>query len=101
MSAMARVPHTAGNKTRYQVDYSNWLDEGATLSTAVNACSVALDASTPVTDVTLSGLQVTSTHLYFFVQGGSVSEVFTVDVMITDSRGEIANDTVDFFVIAP
>ena len=92
--------HTAGNKIRYTVDYSSWLDTGATLSTVLNACSVALAAPAPA-DVTLSGLQVNADHLYFFVAGGSVSEAFTVNVTVTDSRGEIDVATIGFSVIAP
>lgn len=98
--SIARRPHTAGNKIRYTVDYSNWLESGATLSTVTNACQVSLVAGAPA-DIMLSGLQVNSDHLHFFVAGGTVSEVFTVQVSITDSRGEIDISDVDYFVIAP
>lgn len=100
MPILAQKPHIAGNKIRYRVDYSNWLDTGATLSTVTNACTVALAAGAPA-DVTLTGLQVNSDHLYFFVSGGSAGETFAVIVSITDSRGEIDNASVAFFVVTP
>ncbi len=90
---------TAGNKIRYRLDYSNWLEDGSTVASG----TATLVAQTPaITDVTISGVLVDPTgHLVFFVQGGSVNETFTVAVQATDSRGEIKNDTIAFTVIAP
>lgn len=96
---LARKPHAAGDKIRYEVDYCNWLVAGDTLTVA--GSGVALSPGSAVIDVTISGVLVTADHIYFFVQGGSISEVFTVTVTAEDSRGEITIDTVDFFVIAP
>lgn len=95
---LARKPHGAGDSIRYEIDYSNWLAEGDTLSATPGDCTVVL---TGTTSATADQLQVMSQHLYFFVNGGEVSEIFTVTVTIQDSRGETAIDTVDFFVIAP
>ncbi len=96
---LGRIPFSAGSKIRYEVDYSSWLVEGDTLASL--GTSVVQAVTTPlVTDVIISGVQVVSDHLYFFVSGGTVSEVFTVTVTATDSRNEIAIDTIDFFVVA-
>lgn len=92
--------HTTGNKIRYFVDYSNWLETGETLSPAGN--TVTMDPLTAtVTDITISGLQVTPTELIFFVAGGTLNEEFTLDVHAETSRGEKKNDTLAFTVTAP
>jgi hypothetical protein len=92
--------HGAGNKTRYEVDYFNWLQEGRTLSPN-NGFSAALADGSTVTDVTVDQVSVTSTKLFFWVSGGSINEAFTVQTQVTDTLGEIVNDTVDFTVVAP
>lgn len=90
--------HTAGNKTRYEVDYIDWLDDGRTLaSTGFSAAPVAPAPA----DVTLSSVSVTADKLYFFVVGGSVNEAFTVQIQVTDTLGEIVIDTVLFTVVQP
>lgn len=94
---LGRKPHTAGAEIRYEVDYSNWLAEGDTLS---QTCTVS-NATPAVTDVTVNGLVIMTQHLYFFVRGGTVGEVFTVQVTVKDSRGETDIDTIEYFVIAP
>lgn len=91
--------HTAGNTRRFQIDYSNWLEEGESLSsgTVVKPPGVALP------DITLSPAAsvLNSTHLLFTMAGGSANEAFTLNVQITNSRGEVKNDTVGFTVVAP
>jgi len=92
--------HTAGNTTRYAVDYSNWLDEGVTLvSTSGHA---VLDPTTAAPDVVITNVSIVpSGQLIFFVLATVVNETFTIDVQITDSRGEVKNDTCNFRVVAP
>jgi hypothetical protein len=91
--------HTAGNKTRYFVDYSVWLDEGVSLSSATVVLDPAFTAT--VTDITLTSVLCLPSHqVSFFMQGGSVNENFTLDVQVVDSRGEIKNDTLGFTVVA-
>lgn len=92
--------HTAGNKTRYEIDYDEWLDEGRTINQSVGF-SAALVAGSTVTDVTVGTASVTASKLYFWVQGGSVNEAFTAQVQITDTLGEIVIDTVNFNVVSP
>jgi hypothetical protein len=92
--------HTAGNKTRYEIDYEDWLDEGRTIQSS-SGFSAALAAGSTVTDVTVGQVSVTSTKLYWFVSGGSINEAFTVQVQITDTLGEILIDTVNFTVDPP
>jgi len=93
--------HTAGNTTRYAVDYSNWLDEGVSLTPA--SATVVLDpASAAATDVVITAVTITpSNHVVFFLHATVLNETFTLDVQVTDSRGEIKNDTCSFRVVAP
>lgn len=90
--------HTAGNATRYEVDYSYWLEYGRTLKGT--AFSAAIQG-TPPADVTISAVSVTADQLYFLVSGGSVNEVFTVQVQVSDTLNEVVIDTIDFTVVAP
>ena len=93
-------PHTAGNHKLFKIDYSNWLPDGVSLSTATVVLSAAFTAT--VTDVTISNVvTLPSHHVSFMLIGGSVNETFTLDVQVTDSRGETKNDTVGFRVVAP
>ena len=93
-------PHTAGNGIRYEIDYSDWLEDGMNLTSATVSLS-ALFAAT-ITDITISGVGTLPSHRVVFVlSGGSANENFTLDVKVTDSRGEIKNDTVGFSVVAP
>ncbi len=98
---LARKPHTVGDRIRYEIDYSNWLAEGDTLVDTDPSDVTVVVSTEGIDDVTISDVQVMTQHLYFFVEGGSEGETFTVTVTITDSRGEVAIDTIDFFVVAP
>lgn len=93
---MRSIAHAAGNHIRYEIDYSDWLREGDTLTTV----TVVMDPTTPTADVVISGILVAQGHKAFFMlAGGSVNETFTLDVQATDSRGEITNDTIKFTII--
>lgn len=91
--------HTAGDTTRYIIDYSQWLDEGVTLS----AATIVTDPTTPTPDITIASVTVLPDHgrVSFVLAGGSVNETFTLDTQVTDSREEVKNDTIRFSVIAP
>lgn len=103
---IARKTFSAGASIRYFVDYSYWLQEGRTLNETLGACTATLIAdpdisnSTIPTDVTVNQIQVTSDKLYFFVNGGSINETFTVQVQAKDTLGEIIIDTIEFAVLA-
>lgn len=101
MSNLGRRSFTAGNKTRYVIEYADWLLDGESLASG----TVVLDPdfTATVTDVTISAVAVNNSAdaLIFFLEGGSVEEIFTLDVQVTNSRGEIKNDTIEFFVVDP
>lgn len=88
-----RKPQTVGNRRKYIVDYSQWLDTGITL-TAGTATTTSLTA-------TVDTVSHTNTTLVFFVNNGALNEIFTVALQITDSNSEVKNDTVEFVVVAP
>src|ERR1035437_9552141 len=98
MALLKNILFTAGNKTRFRLDYSEWLEDGSTLTSG----TVTLLGVPTIVDVVISGAAVDAQgHLVFFVAGGSVNEVFTIAVQATDSRGEITNDTISFSCVAP
>ena len=88
---------TAGNTTRYSVNYSEWLDHGVTLVSGTAGMGVPSVADIVITAVSVAP----SGRLYFTLHGGSVNEIFTIAVSITDSRGEVKNDTCNFNCVAP
>ncbi len=90
---LAHKPHTVGDRRRYIVDYSQWLDAGVTVASAT--------ASTTSGTASVDTLSHDTTTVTFFVEGGILNEIFTVAVQMTDSLGEVKNDTIEFFVQAP
>lgn len=96
--SLGRKMHGAGNKTRYEIDYSNWLEPGESLLSGTVVLDPAFTAT--VTDIVISNVVVTpSQKLEFTMAGGSVSETFTLDVQTTTQNPtEIKNNTIEFFV---
>jgi hypothetical protein len=96
---LKRIIHGAGNAIRYEIDYSDWLEDG----TSLTAGTVTMDAaSIGIVDVTIGTVTLTPSHrLVFLLSGGSLNETFILDVQATDSRGEIKNDTLSFSIQAP
>lgn len=98
---IGRKVFSAGNVTRYEVDYSYWLDRGRTINsdpTTFGAVQLAQAGGTPLADITVDQVTVTSDALFFFVSGGSVNEAFTVQVQVEDTLGEKVVDTILFTV---
>lgn len=94
---LKNIFHTAGNSTRYTIDYCEWLEPGTTI-----IAFTAVLASGSVTTATITGALVNpSGEGVFFVNGGAINENFTVALQGTDSRGEIVKDTLTFTVVAP
>ena len=95
--SLGRKNFTVGNTTRFSVDYSDWLERGDTLvsGTAVMGVPAA-------SDIVISSVSVApSNRLYFWLSGGSLNELFTIAVQITDSRGGVKTDVCQFIVVAP
>jgi hypothetical protein len=90
---LGRKKHVSGARTRYTVDYSDWLETGARITTA----AVSSSSATALVD-TVSNQP---TQVYFFLNGGVVGEEPTVSFTVSDSLGQIKLDTAEFLVIAP
>lgn len=90
---LAHKPHTVGDRRRYIVDYSQWLDTGVTAASAT--------ASTASTTASVDTVSNDTTTVTFFINGGILNEIFTVAVQMTDSLGEVKNDSIEYFVQAP
>ncbi len=88
--------HTAGNRRRFMVDYTDYLRAGATLDTF--AAVLSGDVTATVTDVSI--LPNTSIGV-FFVNDGEEGEEFTVELTATTSYDETKIDEVPFLVVAP
>lgn len=95
MSAIAQKQHTVGNRQRWELDYSDWLDTGTQL---VSAAIVSSSVTAGVDTITLNDAK---TRVIFFTNGGLLNEQFTVTVTATDTRTRIKIDTIDFTVVAP
>jgi hypothetical protein len=97
---LGRKVHGAGDHIRYVIDYSNWLEEGESLSDG--DVVLAPEFTATVTDVIVGTAAATPSNcLVFMLSGGSANEVFTLNVQATNSRAEVKNDTIDFTVVAP
>jgi len=90
---LARRPLTAGDKRLVTIDYQYWLASGVTLDSSI--------VTDDTTSVTITEITVLADYITFFVQGGVVNETVILSIQTTNSRGEIKNDTVEFFVLAP
>lgn len=90
----------AGNKTRYTVDYSNWLLQGESLTMFTAVLDPEFTAT--VTDIVITIPTINSSdEAVFYLEGGSVDEVFTLNIQATTSRDEVKNDAIGFSVVAP
>ena len=85
--------HTVGNTTRWRIDYSRWLDNTATIETAA--------ITSPAAALTVGDTMVLGREVVSFLSGGEVNETTTLSVQMTDSLGNVKNDTIVFTVVAP
>lgn len=91
---LARRNHTVGNTINWTVDYDNWLEDGVTIASVLLACSD--------TSVTVGVAVIEDGHkAKFSVAGGTLNQAFTVSLVMTDTKGQVKADTIDFTVVAP
>ena len=84
---------------RYKVDYSDWLDTGEYVQSVVLTVSPT-SSSNPLT-VAANTIDASQTYFAFFVAGGVVGTVYTVDVKVTTTGSQIKEDTILFTVRDP
>lgn len=95
MAILAKRPFTQGNRRKYNIDYSAWLTPAGTTITAASI-------STTQAGFSIDTVTHTSSVVSFFMAGtGTLNTFFTVLTQITDSNGEIKNDTIEFVIVAP
>lgn len=85
--------HTVGNRRKFIVDYSNWMNRGTTVA-GFTATSSSTTATVDTVSIDGDGEGV------FFVNGGVEGETFQVSLVMTPTNGEIKNDVVPFLVVA-
>lgn len=95
MAVLGKAEHTVNNRTRWIIDYSDWLDRGQHIVTA--------PVTSSSTTATVDGVALLDDkrHVVFFTNGGVLNETFTVTVVMTDTLTQIKKDTIDFVVVAP
>lgn len=95
MQLAARTLRTGDNR-RLTIDYRDWLWEGAHLSSA----TVSVPGGTH-SSVGTQSFDEGRKRLYFYIQAGSISEIFTATVQVTSTDGQIVSDTIAFTVQNP
>ena len=83
--------HTAGGRTRYAVDYADWLETGARLT----GVAVVSSSATAAVD----GVSNQPTQVWFYLDGGLVGEEMLVSLAMTDSLGQFKLDAAQFLVV--
>ena len=85
--------HTEGDTKRWRIDYSRWLENPATIESAIVTSS---SATCTVDDSVVLGKEV-----IFFITGGTRGEQVTVSIEMTDTDGNVKHDNIVFTVVAP
>ena len=101
--------HTVGNVRRWFIDYRDWLDDGVTVATFTAGVQAGSDQIGGITGptggsaaVAVASPAVVSGHKgVMVVSGGVLNETFTASLVMTDTKGEVKNDTIAFTVVAP
>lgn len=95
MTLLASKQHTVGDTRRWTVRYKKWLDNTVNIKTInVTSSSATCTIGTPAPAIVGSDVQ-------FFLTGGVLDEVLTVSLSMTDSIGNIKNDSIQFMVVSP
>lgn len=85
--------HTVGDVRKWIIDYSHWLDNAAEILSATVTSSS--------TTCTIGTHTVVGREVIFFLEGGVLNEILTVTITMTDTFGNVKNDTLSFTVVAP
>lgn len=89
---------TSGDVRRITIDYSEFLPKGVVLATA----TVTLSPIGITSSVGAPTLTDAKNGIYFNITGGTaLNEAFTATVQVTDTYGEVINDTLNFTVVSP
>lgn len=84
-----------GERKRYSVDYSEWLDAGELVASATYSVT---PATTPVMEVDAATLGDPATSIIFFVIGGVEGTNYELEIRIITSGGQVKEDTILYVV---
>lgn len=89
-----KFTQTTGERKRYTLDYSDWLDTGELVSTVTYAV-------TPVTasPVVVNGTSTTDSGGIFYMSGGLVDRRYEILITMTSSQGQIKQDEVTLHIV--
>ena len=93
---LASKAHTAGNTTRWTLDYTRWLDNAATIVSAEITTPSSVTCTVDPASVTVLGREVV-----FFLSGGEIGETLMASIVMENSFGNIKNDSISYTVVAP
>jgi hypothetical protein len=85
--------HTAGDTKKWTIEYEDWLDNTASIAQFV--------ATSPSSDLTIANITILGHQGTFQVVGGVANEQVVVALVMTDSVGNVKNDTISFTVVPP
>lgn len=85
--------HTANDTRRWIIDYSRWLANTIDIDT--------IEVTSSSTSCTVQSSEKSGDEIIFFLTGGSAGETLTVSIKMTDTDGNVKNDTIAFTVVAP
>lgn len=91
MALLGSKQHTEGDTKRWTVEYSDWLDNTASIEQA--------DVRSDSVTCTVGDIQILGSEVVFFLAGGNLNERLTVSLVMTDSLGNIKHDTIAFTVV--
>lgn len=96
---LAKFVKSPAERKRYSIDYSEWLDTGET----VQAIAFTVTPSTGTLPLVIDAYSIASpaTSVAFFANYGDADVVYTVDVVMTTSGGQIKEDEILFSVRSP
>jgi hypothetical protein len=90
---LGSLRHTVGDARKWTVDYDLWLENAAEIA--------SFAAASASTTLTVGTTEIMGRAATFILSGGTLNEQTTVALTMTDSFGNIRNDTIKFTVIAP
>lgn len=93
MALLGSKRHTAGDTRRWEVDYSRFLGNAVELA--------QVEVASPSATCMIGDVETQGAVASFFLTGGVSGETLTVALQMSDTEGNIRNDTLAFTVIAP
>lgn len=93
MSLVGSLVQTVNNRRRVVISYDDWLAEGE----VITAVSCTVDQGTATVD-TAKVLSSDGRSVQFFVNNGTLGDLFNVIVQVTTSFSQVRSDTVAFSV---